>query len=874
MSAITFPKENTARSMLEGKLQPSQAEKLALSHLAYSILRSSNSSSKSSLPLFTGGALAVNDTAGDFNFLVRELPHRIFTDGQVLPLSSPAFNAIGTTSSFNAIQGAVGAYKAYLRLRDAAKIGDSAGKIESLLALGFTTTQMAGGIGFIGFRPLAVLSQIKNIDSSFQATTLIGKATCWTGALGVGFFAACFAFLSALFGFVAAKGAAVYHKLAGLENLEKQVEFLEECLKGNPDAVIEKLKNRNGKEINEAAEAFQSENHKKLIRFVLSDLQSKNGFFKQGDTEEETARKIGVLLHSLNERLSDDYFKKAILEEKGIHFSNSKNLRYALKQSGLQFLELVDKLEKAGQAKEAELMRRVGGACVEKIVKAHESLLGERLQSSNPVVKKEAIKEASNLISSIKRALSKSIALNSIICFAAILGLAGLVISFFFTGGVGAIIVAFLIVGCCVGMLIADGYLQHTGLKDPTPGVHDKKLVVANIVLGILSLAAVVAISFFFPISPLALAISLAIGTAWLVNNGIGLARIIKRDNAYRENHLTLEELIGKLKKGQVSEDLLKLLKKLPSFERKAIYEILGPKYKRISKESGMRSPYQEIDYAHQIIDLLEDAGSREIFLKAVLRCFDKNPHVELKELLAYIESGEHANAIRSRFSLMPKELRRSVQYAIWKLNSHAALEEASQDDVLQVAEKVLAARGSNYLFRKNEYRRPSLTMTALIDRLQHSPDDISVVRLVKRLGKEDRAKLYQDLDIEKDRRYISIHFNSLNEDPLQAGREILANVHSDRARRALTKTVEKLYLKDRENSELKSFLNLIERYAEGSEILKAFQALSLELQNNILKSLWKSQTKANIPFSKERILQATQKIQESNFKKLLNDLL
>ena len=425
----------------------------------------------------------------------------------------------------------------------------------------------------------------------------------------------------------------------------------------------------------------------KWIEAVINDLNKNDGFFSIEDSEKETEQKIRFLIDLLDEHIS--LSKSDFLKDKGINTDGIKAI--ADKLSGLELIGLAKKIENAGKTKEAEMLRQVGGECTQKIREAAASKLGERLISDDRIVKDAAISEAKGLLHSVRRALIKNFALNSAMLVAGVVGVVATILSFIFTGGVGALIVGILFLVVCIAMIAVDAYCLHVGLKDPTPGVHDKKIVIANTILATLSIVTACALIAFFPIHPLAIAIALTVGVAWLINNSVALKRIFKREEEYKQSHITLKELIDKLEISleENSEDFKNLVKKLAPSVRKSLFKSLGCDQKRVFKKPkhvciDLASGF---NFGAALIERIEDKETRTDVINGVEKYYLKNCNRELKEFLDYLHHVEDSKLVKNKFCSLSVEQQNAIKHAIWKRHTTVQFV-SSRAEVLKAAKE------------------------------------------------------------------------------------------------------------------------------------------------------------------------------------------
>ncbi len=129
------------------------------------------------LPFLTSGATSTEDNIANISYFIRTLmPEAVSTQ------------AVGVTTGENVFQGLWAAVKSIERFKWAREIGDTGGMIEGGTDVIRGASQSAGGAAYLGYRAAMIPADIQNLDTSFYATTFIGKSAFVLGTIGNIFF--------------------------------------------------------------------------------------------------------------------------------------------------------------------------------------------------------------------------------------------------------------------------------------------------------------------------------------------------------------------------------------------------------------------------------------------------------------------------------------------------------------------------------------------------------------------------------------------------------------------------------------------------------------------------------------------------------------
>jgi hypothetical protein len=585
-------------------------------------------------PSFTSGGTSCPDVGADISYTVRQFAN-IWVD-------SHAFSTVGITTGFNSVQGAIAAKKAYDRVKNAWKVGDLWGTSEGALDCLRGITQSAGGMAYAGLRPLSIIADLKHIDtSSINAATSLGKSTFMLGTLGNIFFGFFYLFLGACTGVNIFKTATFKHQLNKSKDLKEAMQFLSKKLHVDPGKTYQKLSKH--KDMQQDLEKAAVECVSDWMRSFVDDAKLLKAagmtFFGSYNDRKAFVKKFFAEIEKGNPTN-----KKEFLEKLGFNEKDHKEVFEAAKNWNLfELVGLKQTLNKTQMRKELKIARATSGECVKWIKTAEQSKLFERLTSSDKKINAAAQQEMQGILEKIKTSISSNLFINSIYFVSSVVGVVATILMFFFTGGIGAIVVAALFLIVCVTMMLGDGYGLFLGLQDGEPGKYDKKLVVVNTVVCVISIAVVIALMATGVASLVLGFVSLGIALAWLASNGVTFVKLDKKEKKYFTEHPTLENFFELLQQAADENDYNKVsivFKKLSKNDRTALKGILEENTGKSIKKNRLFKNFIEasFDRDHNFGEEFFKAHpfDHEV-ISAVEKCMNIKPSKELSQFFAYL---------------------------------------------------------------------------------------------------------------------------------------------------------------------------------------------------------------------------------------------
>ncbi len=410
---------------------------------------------------FTSGSVSTGDVISDVSWLFRSLM-----------VEGTAAEWMGLTTGECIIRGPITAMKAWEAFQAARAVGDRSGMVGAGMDLASRVNQAAGGAFYLVYRGLMAVADWKNVNTAYNATTLLGKAAFWVGTIGNIFFTLLFAAMTLWGGWAIWENAWFRAELEGCKDnkelsdlLKKKViadphskfvkhttpeaikKFRNKCLEGALDAITELF-------CHQAEKGGVSHSRAEMKEFV------KEVFDKLGKDRNNEGLPIQIL-RLLN--LTSEEIHAWQTEANGGKLS-------LLEAMGFRLEEM-----KRGRRKVSKFSRVVGSAAP-KVQKALQRGLLERLESKDYTIARAANDEVSNLKGRINWENTKNLVIVSLVFFSGVVGLASSVIGFFPVLGVG--LMAALIttsVLLCLGLSGADIYFMLEGLKGGgAPGKYDK----------------------------------------------------------------------------------------------------------------------------------------------------------------------------------------------------------------------------------------------------------------------------------------------------------------------------------------------------------------------------------------------------------------
>lgn len=438
-----------------------------------------------------------------------------------------AFGTPSTTYSWTAVLQMIEDYHA---IGQAQNIGDSKAENFAKATMVQDATLAAGGLAFAGYRTSAIAAEVKGVTpSGFNAPTILGRIAYGFVTIGIIFFTLYYLILSTVLGVRIYHGEQFRNKLEksagnakGDEAVQKQFEFLQKRLTG-PVRILDKL-----------SEKYQGD-----LERVLDHLNQ--------DLSEEAlshgTKVIEDLLKTVGEKRTKEqiegFLKKQLTEAALLEYGKEIKLRKVLAK------------------REAKLARLTSKECVEAIKTA-----------STPELKKLAVEKVKKTLDNNRVTFAKVIA-------ACMLGAVGMAAGLFISTGVGAIVIAVIMIIVALAMIKLDSDSLKESLASEAPRKLDKILVKISMALCIASIATVVSlvIAGLIVASPYIVLMSALLSLIWLVYNMKTLRAINEKERKFAEEHPTLETLLNGIKAGLSSKELNAMIDKLPKETQKIFRE-------------------------------------------------------------------------------------------------------------------------------------------------------------------------------------------------------------------------------------------------------------------------------------------------------------
>lgn len=427
------------------------------------------------------------------------------------PGASVAYQALGLPSGTYGWTGILQMIENYYSMTFCQQIGDTKGESLAKLSLVKNATLTAGGLCFLGYRPTAIACAVEKISySGFNAPTLLGRITYAFVTIGIIFFSLCYLMMCLT------SGTKIYQADQFKEKLEKQIDQMQFLL-DRLDPNSEKLK------------AHHPEKHDVLFN------------------EKE------LIQEALNygSQVIKDRFKELSDEESVTLIWNKVTAIYGAKtETALMNLGQAIRLKKWALKKETKLARLTSAECVELIKQA-------QIDPSKAEAALEKVKETLD-------ANRTNELINIALCT---LGAVFMMAGIFVTGGIGAVVIAAVMLAVCLIMFKLDHADFETSLEVEAPGKYDKALLMISTVLCVISICTVVGLmaAGLLALTAYPLIITLVLSSVWLVYNKEAWDGITKKERLFAEAHPTLDFLLTLLEEGADKKKIDEIVKKLPS---------------------------------------------------------------------------------------------------------------------------------------------------------------------------------------------------------------------------------------------------------------------------------------------------------------------
>ncbi|MBM3208171.1 MAG: hypothetical protein FJZ57_06150, partial [Chlamydiae bacterium] len=548
--------------------------------------------SPSSPEVTTSGVL---DVMADYSYVARQTANNVGFDSHTLQYA-------GMTTACNSATGAVAFYNAILRRNHCAEIGYASGVTDNTIDAARGALQGLGGLSFVVYRPTAAACMILSKDaSSIHATSVLGKIAFYTGTIGAGFFGGFYFCISLYFGRILHRSynffARVEHNkslkdlridvanMATSTNPEEKKgvrkdlgTFLQEIyeqINVTSEQVIDRLCDKYGialdkidfnsskqpdDEVQEGLllvpknqELEKLKNHlsktaeefkKKSVLFFkqyVGGLPLDSEFItkiKNGDFDAEKLKEL-IILHETGE--------KRIPYENFIKNCNSDELL------GL-FVEIVNRQA----SREAKVGDIIGSEALGMIKQSLEDNLKGRLvdNTQNEVIRKLAVEEVDKIIEAIQKERNFNFGVNFLLFVSGVIGLVGTALGFV-QNTLAFVASGFIFQLCALAMLFADGAFLYRamGSSNGDIGGADKNALLAYQVIGILSLACIIATASVFSCGTVPFAIAVTLGVIWILHTSGCLGLLARKEKKNFTQLPTLEKLRTVLDKKNIRDE-------------------------------------------------------------------------------------------------------------------------------------------------------------------------------------------------------------------------------------------------------------------------------------------------------------------------------
>ncbi|MBS0606704.1 MAG: hypothetical protein JSR57_07125 [Verrucomicrobia bacterium] len=555
-------------------------------------------SSATAYPI-SGGAGSTEDVVADISYFGRTLAD-LGTD--------PVYQAIGVTTGENVFMGFYAAFKAWDRFQKASRVGDFGGKVDGSLDTLRGITQGIGGGFYLGYRGTMIASEIGNVNTAMNATTVLGKVTFALGVVGNFFFGLFYLFMGVWGGYHLYRSGKFLH---GLNKTESAVPFLIAQAHADTHVKLQKLQGAD----QTRQESFKQGLKKKCLnefadQFIAWQKKLKEEGNLQG--KELSRSEMKKVVEALFDAIDQD-------EEAKAAYLNAYCEKMGLQPQEVAFLNLTSleicglKLEEQHRQtrKEARFERAVGGEALEKVKDAYRKGLAERLTSDNPAVQETAQAEAAELEKTVRSALIKNLVIFSTFVLIGILGVVVSVatIGLFALPPGWALAMLILTVALVVAMAGIDIYFWKTGLDSSAkPGEYDKVFIAVIATVLFISMVVAIGLTWGYGLALLPLILTLVMGVTGLGVCAYGYVKTDEREWKWKANHPDFERVENVLPQGdaedvELDERVTKLFKKLSKAERQAV----RAKY----FEQSAQMPFKKHEYLQ--LDATADFGGRYV---------------------------------------------------------------------------------------------------------------------------------------------------------------------------------------------------------------------------------------------------------------------
>ncbi|MCX6990940.1 MAG: hypothetical protein NTX49_07770 [Chlamydiae bacterium] len=556
---------------VEGCLQLPEA---SFKSRSAALFRTLHDTTGSMSPLFTGAASSAQDVDGDTSYVLRQTCD---LTGQLLSLpgadinvpptlnvgatgqSSALFSAVGISTSFNVVMGAIAAKNAYNRMQQARQEGSDIHQVTSGIDIVRGTAQGAGGLAYIPYRFCSMATSILGVDASgFTAPSALGAATYSLGYVGnslFGIFYACIGLLSLsnvirLCDFRAKIWKEGDPSLVNdVGNVTKIITFLKDRLVVTPKTTLEQLQKAHlsdpakiKAELKEAAKGAICRSMEETLKEAVKQKVPGAVLLSKEEIRSRAEEQLGQLeSFSLQEG-------STVLEDLSATMGIDPGL--ALTFTELLGLDCMTALR--GSKQESELSDSIGPQAISLLKKALDTSLLERL-SSKGVILERALEEAASIIKEVRSQIKWNLCTNIGLFVAGVLGTVATVLSLIpaaLMGVAETIAMGTLWLACALTMLPVDvGSLFSAQNSEGPIGKYDKALICISSLVGVASLIVTSVLASIFSMGTVPIAIGIVIGVLWFLNNAYSFYRLDQKQKKYEMDHPTLTSFAKNLQR-------------------------------------------------------------------------------------------------------------------------------------------------------------------------------------------------------------------------------------------------------------------------------------------------------------------------------------
>ncbi len=526
-------------------------------------------------PLFTAAGSYAQDVDGDNCSVLRQtcdLTEQLLSlpgaDINVPPTlnvggtgqGAALFSAVGISTSFNAVMGAIAAKNAYDRLQLARQEGSHIHEVISGIDLVRAGAQGAGGLAYIPYRFCSMTTSILGVDASgFSSPSALGSATYSLGYVGnflFGIFYACISLVSLstvirLCNFRAEiwKGGDLCD-LSNVGNVKKIISLLKDRLVVSAKTTLEELQKAHPTD----PDKMKAELKESAISAICQSMQS--------TLKEAIKQKVpGASLLSAKEirrRAEEQLWQlESFSVQEGSEVVKDLSAAMGLDPGQrLSFTELIGldcKTALRGSRQESELSDFIGPQAISLLKKALDTSILQRL-SSEGVILERALEEARGIIKEVRSQIKWNLCTNTGVFVAGVLGLIATALSLIPAALMGAaetIAMSALWLACALTMLPVDvGSLFSAQNLDGPIGKYDKALICLSSLVGVASLIVTSVLASIFSMGTVPIAIGIVIGVLWFLNNVYSFYRLDQKEKKYEMEHPTLASFAKSLDRG------------------------------------------------------------------------------------------------------------------------------------------------------------------------------------------------------------------------------------------------------------------------------------------------------------------------------------